>query len=65
MKKFTLMHFVRIYSLVLSVALIPVLFKSLPEASIDVAVGMIFIWVMGIVMFAISHMAIRYGKREN
>lgn len=57
--KYTIAHFMRVYSLVTCLALIPVLIDKLPNTNLIPQVSMILIWVMTIITFVIMHRIIK------
>ena len=61
MKKYTFAHFMRVYSLVTCLALIPVLIDRLPVTDLATQVCMLIIWVMTLVTFVIMHRIIKLG----
>lgn len=61
MKKYTLAHFMRVYSLVTCLAMIPVLIDRLPLTDLATQVSITLIWVMTIVTFVIMHRIIKLG----
>lgn len=62
MKKYTLAHFMRVYSLVTCLALIPVLIDKLPKVDLATQVSIILTWVMTLVTFVIMHRIINLKK---
>lgn len=61
MKKYTFAHFMRVYSLVTCLALIPVLIDRLPGTDLATQVCMLIIWVMTLVTFVLMHRIIKLG----
>lgn len=59
MKKYTFAHFMRVYSLVTCLALIPVLIDRLPGTDLATQVSMLIVWVMTLVTFVFMHLIIR------
>jgi hypothetical protein len=59
MKKYTLAHFMRAYSLIACIVLIPVMIQRLPDVDFATQVSMILVWSTTVLTFVVTHLIVK------
>ena len=59
MKKYTLAHFMRAYSLIACIVLIPVIIQRFPHIDFATQVSMILVWSTTVLTFVITHLIVK------
>ena len=59
MKKYTLAHFMRAYSLIVCIILIPIMIERFPNVDFATQVSMILVWSTTVLTFVITHLIVK------
>jgi len=59
MKKYTFPHFMRAYSLIICIILIPVMVERFPHVDFATQISMLLVWSTTVLTFVITHLIIK------